>query len=392
MTALTMNPRTGGRLTGLVSCTDEMNNKEMLGKITVDKNTISLVKTDEATLYEKFMPYCAIMLDGRYQVRALVDSGNVTVNAMSEKLATQIFGKNVETFLTPIKIFIGTAKQGEGGQLQILGRVKRPMTLQFVGVRKTFQTRPLVIRDFTNSFNLAGTFLAYNKIDHLYSKKCLKIGRYFAPLLPRQKGPTVQLVEASTEVEIVATGQMTSVVSVGQAAAAAAAAADGQTTKVARKKAKETKETQAERFAYVAETIEIPAHRGNYMKIKIPDIQKLKIPEGDGLLEVNGKFLDRNACHPTIAALVRTCKDGFAYTTVVNAGEKPVVIKEGQIFGTYHPRVVPYREFANQKNVDQHNVHTRVVAADRNRKNVPPKTPTTRTEKIAWLSREFKLD
>ena len=513
---------------------------------------------DEADLNSKFKPFCVIHINNRIVVKALIDSGNVTINAMSDVLARIIFGNDLTPHVKPINLFIGSAKRGKGGQLDIIGRLIIPIEIRFTGTSKIFRTRPLVIRNFTSRFNIAGTFMAFNKIDHLYSRECLQIGDETAPLLDRhepnkilkemdfnnalQKGdvrtrsriyreitprdkrtrfsveymkekikpclnhfiqnleikkinqnkkyminvkstkpsrrsrlspvldesrpagphpsskPQVHL-EAKAEVPPPAprarsshgpnsrdkcpgpesknaSGHVQTTPASWRAATSSAIASvtaspphkraashsEGmscwlsreedppaandtsppslghrsdprwlatQESEASRKADPDLKEGgrsprwgRTDRYGYVAETTHVPAERMKFIKIKIPDIQKGKITEGDGLLEVVPTFMKRHDCHPTIAAMVRTTKDGFAYTSIINSNKEPITIREGEVFGTYHPKAIapPAAQTSRPLGSGPGMIHP------------PEKKPETLVEKRDWLIKEFKLN
>ena len=78
---------------------------------------------------------------------AMVDSGNLVVNAMSSHFAP---------YLTPLKCKIGTAQKG--ASMQLLGVIREPLTLRFGRGTKSYLSRPLVFEGLNSDFNLAGPF------------------------------------------------------------------------------------------------------------------------------------------------------------------------------------------------------------------------------------------
>src|SRR5712671_2975038 len=121
-----------------------------------------------------FKPLCPIKINGT-PVFALIDSGNVVVNAISEKFAKELFGQDYMTHIQPLRNYthVGTAEKG--AKMRVLGITKKTLPLRFGGVSMQFHTRPIVIQGLTTSINISGPFLAENGIDQLHSKGALRI-------------------------------------------------------------------------------------------------------------------------------------------------------------------------------------------------------------------------
>ena len=115
---------------------------------------------------------------------ALCDSGNLVGNAMSEDCAKKVIGEARMNDLLPVNSTIRTCNKGKGGQVNVLGRVRKPIRLDF-GRGITFPICPLVIRNFSSDFNISGKFLAANKIDQLHSRGCLWYDGKMIPMLRR---------------------------------------------------------------------------------------------------------------------------------------------------------------------------------------------------------------
>jgi hypothetical protein len=121
---------------------------------------------------KNFRPFCPVKLNG-VATYALVDSGNLVINAISDRFARRVFGAELDSNLIPVTAQIGTAKKGEDGILDIMGMIRTPMTLRFGGTSITYKTRPIVIRGFNSDLNIARHFLAKHGIDQLHSISCL---------------------------------------------------------------------------------------------------------------------------------------------------------------------------------------------------------------------------
>ena len=121
-----------------------------------------------------YTPYCTVRL-GDVMLSAFVDSGNTSLNIISDYLAKQLFGSNFRSEIKPVKdvTSLHTAKQGD--ELTVLGRLRRPVKLYLGGYPVPFHTRPLVVAGLTMDFNISGLFLYANKIDQIHSDGCLRV-------------------------------------------------------------------------------------------------------------------------------------------------------------------------------------------------------------------------
>ena len=302
-----------------------------------------------------YKPYCPVNLNGQ-NTSALVDSGNMVVNAISEKYATRIFGDKLSEHLRPFSTSIGTAKKGSKHNLDIIGVLNHPMKLRLGGLPRTFRTRPLVIRNFSSDMNISGPFMAKNGIDHLHSQGCLMVMGKKIMLMTRSQPRRIEALTISSEAEEVTTPH------------------DSHRNHQQKEKvSKKGGESSQLSYAYVAEDRIIPANSAIFLRMRIPDIEKRKVKPGEGLLHVGEKFMETSEAHPVICAMVRTDRNGNTYTSVMNSSNEEVEIKEGKLYGTYHPKVVSKKKEGEA--------------------TLKPKTgkPRTTLEKIAWLEKEFKL-
>jgi hypothetical protein len=89
---------------------------------------------------------------GKLSVPALLDSGNVWRNVMSERLLKKL-GKGPKD-LQPLSISkIQTAKMG--ASLEIMGELKQRIYLQLGVCETRFRCRPVLVRGLTHDLNLS---------------------------------------------------------------------------------------------------------------------------------------------------------------------------------------------------------------------------------------------
>ena len=133
---------------------------------------INELSRDHRTI-SSFKPLCPIKLNNCSSF-ALIDSGNVIVNAISEKFALRLFAGKLDENIQPLSYtHIGTADQK--ARMRVLGVTKQPLVLRFGGASMRFYTSPIVIRNLNTDVNISGPFLADNGIDQLHSKGALKV-------------------------------------------------------------------------------------------------------------------------------------------------------------------------------------------------------------------------
>ncbi len=106
---------------------------------------------------------------GNHTTVALIDSGNLVREAISESLAKLVFGSNFKSKLVPVTIKIGTANKGKRGLLDVIGHLERPIRIRLGSFEKLFWFCPMVVRNLNHQVNLGSSFLSSNQIDHLYS-------------------------------------------------------------------------------------------------------------------------------------------------------------------------------------------------------------------------------
>jgi hypothetical protein len=295
---------------------------------------------------------CAITLNGK-ATTALIDSGNLIANVISEKFATRIFGNDLKPYVQAIEGFqyIGTAEKG--AKLSVLGKVIHPLDLKIEGSRVKFKTQPLVLKGLSMDVNISGPFLATHGIDQLHSRGALKIRSQLIKLLnyeehANRKEPLMApLKQHSSQQE----GHKSSPVTT-----------EGRMIH------------DVVRHAYTAEEKDIPARSVGYIKIQIPDIEKGKIPAGEGLLTARPEFIEKTNGHPALAAIVLTDRQGQTYTSILNSNDENMRIKRGCVFGEYQPKQL--LGLHQMTSPDQSSLSK----------------PTTLAEKKEWIKKEFNLE
>jgi len=347
-------------MNGLKSCISNVTRpvKSVVSRVShnVENKSIASQKLNLASerKLDQYKSLCSVQLNGN-STYALIDSGNLLVNVISEKFAKKIFGENIEKYIQPLEgyKYIGTAEQG--GKLKVLGMVIQPIDLRFHGSKVRFKTRPLVLQGLNMAVNISGPFLALHKVDQLHSRGSLKIRNQLIPLIPygneqrkaiKQVTAVVPVAKEATHVETVTTAR-----------------------------AKTSTIADVIRHVYTAEDKIIPARSIGYLKLKIPDITKGKIPAGEGMLTSASKFADKIDGHPTLAAIIKTNREGFAYTSILNSKDEEIKIKTGLVFGEYRPKQLLNLNTLNALQPDE----------------AEERKPETEREKIAWLRKEFHL-
>ncbi|MEE8566604.1 MAG: reverse transcriptase family protein, partial [Candidatus Bipolaricaulota bacterium] len=246
--------------------------------------------------YKHDYPYlCPISLNG-YSCYAMLDSGNLVVNAISESFAKILYKtQDISDFIANNKdcARIGTAKQGE--KLNVLGMAKKPLNLRFGGTACTFKTRPIIIRGLTMCINICGPFLAKNHIDQIHSKRAIRVKRKLVQLFQRNEMPTLNGIEEAPEL--------------------------------------------TEARAYLAREIVIPASSQSRVELRIPEVEAKLLPSGLGVLAGAIEFMQSQDAHPALNALVETNEHGITHSTVLNTRDTPLRLSEGTFFGRYSSAV-----------------------------------------------------
>src|SRR6266496_4211868 len=288
----------------LIDCSTLRNDLCPINEVKLENRSVS-----------NFRPLCPVKMNGHPSF-ALIDSGNVVVNAISEKFARELYGDGLKEQIQNLKNYqyIGTAEQG--AKMRVLGMTKHPIALKFGGSSITFHTNPIVIKGLSMDINISGPFLSENQIDQMHSKGALRVKGKLIPLLTykcAQNGGTDQREER--------------VNSLSQ---------DTQITQDVDDTQEELEEELSSK-AYVAKTKEIPANSAAYVQLRIQGIEKCRIPDGSGLVIVGKNFADKTLGHPALIVAVKTDQRGRCFTSLMNSTHHTIEVKEGQQFGDFLP-------------------------------------------------------
>ena len=114
--------------------------------------------------YCKYLP---VTING-IAASALVDSGNLWRNAISEEFLHQL-GLNKEDLRPLLNTKVGTASAS--ADLEVMGETKVPLKLNMGGLTTKFKFRPIVLKDLSMHINLGGPFLKQYNIDPSSARK-----------------------------------------------------------------------------------------------------------------------------------------------------------------------------------------------------------------------------
>jgi transposase InsO family protein len=269
-------------------------NREFIAHIRLEPHAL------EREFGKDYKSYCDVQLNGR-PVRALVDSGNVVKNAISEEFACQVWGKAWEKDVVQAVGYedVGTAKAGTS--LQVRGVSKRPIPLLLGSHRKVLWTRPLVIRNLSMKMNICGPFLHANGIDQLHSKKALRMDGESIPLVGKE---TVRRVTPPLERPL--------------------------TTR----RRRYPEPILRPRGVYLTQNLEVGPRTSVTLSVKVNPWERGK--RGEGL--VLSTNLKEEGWKPSLATLVRPSGSGQTWMPFLNLTRKTCHLKKGTRVGTYHPK------------------------------------------------------
>jgi hypothetical protein len=304
----------------------------------------------ESRASHNFRSLCPVKIGGQ-PAFALIDSGNVVVNAISEKFARELFGPNYLEHIKPLRNYshVGTAKKG--ATMKVLGITKQALPLRFGGVSTQFLTNPIVIRGLSMAINISGPFLSEKGIDQLHSRGALRV-----------KGKLVKLVTyQNSQYE--------------------KARSDSQKMAMIHRRLSSLQQEPQEIRAYVKKEVTIPPNAAAFVCLRIPEIESGVLNDGEGLLQVSESFADSINGHPVIIAAVRTTKKGQCKTSVLNVSAQSITVPEGKQYGTFHPR-----EWTRPRPSKGCEGSMATLT-----KPTQSKLPTSLAEKVAWLKEAFEL-
>jgi len=130
-----------------------------------------------------YRKYARLLLNG-FPCTGLVDSGNLWECVISPHMLQRLGIATADLEAVPIAR-LATAKTGSS--LEVLGRVRRPLQLQFLdaaeGAAELIHFRPVVIQDLAMEVNLSGPFLRKHGINQLHTKDALDFRGAHVPLI-----------------------------------------------------------------------------------------------------------------------------------------------------------------------------------------------------------------
>ena len=214
--------------------------------------------------------------------KALVDSGNLLCNVISEEFLRKL---NIPpTALKPVGFSkVGSAKKGAA--MEVLGQLPKPVRLRFGGHHGSFWIQPIVLRNLSMPLNLSGPFLKRANIDQLHSKNALSVRGTLVKLLP----PTHQPRAAREPVQV-----------------------------------------------YTANALTVPANTNAWTTGRVPAAEAQAVRISEGLLEGSVTTEDKLDVHVLRGALV-TVSEAQLPLCFLNTTDEPITIPEGTLYGTLTP-------------------------------------------------------
>jgi hypothetical protein len=291
---------------------------------------------------------------------ALIDSGNVVINAISERFAQRLFGHDYHKAIMPSERFkyLGTADEG-GQKMRVLGVTSNPVTLRFGGSGTVFKTHPLVLQGLSQDINISGPFLSANGIDQLHSRGSLRVKGQLVPLLTYQNAKkTVQDSGNARAKEDFSKVHFLTLSAINTEAGVTQSASAGLTTPSS---------------VYVAKNVTIPARSAAFVQLRVPDIEARRLDDGEGLVEVAPEFYSDSGKHlsmcPVLTTVVRTHEQGNCYSSVMNLSDEVIRVTEGQLYGHFYKKNEEYPELP---------LHS--LNSIKNHKNQPDKSRAERVQ------------
>ena len=317
-------------------------------------------------LKREYTPFVNCQLD-QTPIFGFIDSGNTSYNAINEQLATKLLGKNFQKALVPINKKIGTARKG--AVLQVLGRLKRPLTLKLGNLAKQFKTRPIVIRGLASAFNISLPFMSHNKIDQLHSRNALRVYGRLIPLQTyREAQKRIHQLEPGTIFPLASKQKLLR----------------KNKKKQLKSAYKQTqKDTIGQTRGYVLCDYTLPPDTISTIAIRV--IDKPPSPE-QGVMEVSQAFLEKTNTTTPLKSLHVLETDGILMVEVINFSEEKITIPRGLHFGTY--------ESITDQDYPEDALHIQEISQENEKQS---STPTPRElrkkerQERQWLEENFKL-
>ena len=248
----------------------------------------TLAAIPEARNAKRYAYFCPVKVNNT-KAYALLDSGNLAGNVISLKFA-QLLGYKRDQ-IQPLKHLqqIGTAKKGE--RLTVCGVLPKPLYLQFGGLATKFKTKPMVIDGLSMNVNISGPFMAKHSIDQMHSRNALSVQGHLVPLFGTGANRTLAAMQ-------------------------------------------QTETTSS--VAYVTNDTIVPPLSACFLPLRIPEVEKGQMSQGEGIVEATQHFVESTDCHPVLSALVVVDSHGETHTSVMNSLDRPIKITRGQRFGVFY--------------------------------------------------------
>ncbi len=312
-----------------------------------------------ATPYCKYLP---VTVHG-CATSALIDSGNLWRNVMSEEFFRQLQKKDASISLTPLSTTkVGTAKKSAA--LQVLGESTNSLKLHLAGLPMAFRFKPVILRGLAMPLNLSGPFLKKHNIDQLHSQNALRVQDQLLPL-------------SST--------------------------------------ANHTPPTPEAAFSdvYLIDDVTVPPMSIAHINVLVSEVVNEQMPPGDGIL--TGGVLpetrtDSDADDALLGwsgALVTCRPDGSTVAGLINATSSEITLNKGRKYGTFirtcsptEADTAPWRicvmEGPRDKGPTLRQKLRDAIAKAKEKKTKKQTTQEepshwSRKKKRTWLTEQFKL-
>ena len=184
--------------------------------------------------------------------------------------------------LKPVSSTVGTAKEGD--TLTVLGRVKKPLYLQFDGLDTKFKTYPVVLDNLSMPFNISAPFLKRYNVDQLHSKNSIRIQGIEIPMVASLQLPVHEKLSSQ---------------------------------------------------AYVKQDTIVPPMSNVILPLTLPDVLSGSSPSGDGFLTGSVSFMGKTDLHPVLETMVHCSPSGDILTTVLNTTPNAISLKKNTSYGSF---------------------------------------------------------
>jgi transposase InsO family protein len=173
---------------------------------------------------------------------------------------------------------VGTAKANSS--LRVLGETKQILRLKTLFPEFSFEFQPAVVEGMSMDVNISGPWMKAHKWDQLHSEDCVHIQGYKIPLRrPCSATPGVATM-------------------------------------------------------YVAADTVVPKRSMVLVKLKVPDVERGRMPTGLYYLRGEEDFRNRTEGHPALNIANRCDEEGITYSSVLNSTSNDLTLSAGTRYGT----------------------------------------------------------